>query len=344
MKKPTLTKLVRLIFQAALIVAMLAGCGVIAPPSPTATTVPPTFTATLPPTSTFTPLPPTATPSPTATPKPAIERVLIISIDGLRPDLIDLAPMPNLTALMQAGAYILNAQTIHPSATLPAHTSMLTGLCPDQHGVNWNDYIPENGYAQGTSIFAQAKRAGLYTVMIVGKEKLRQITPPETTDYYEWINDRDVVIADQAAPILEKGFDLAFVHFPTTDGMGHEYGWLSPEQLSVVRRADEAIGTLLAALDKGGLRDSTLVIVTADHGGHDKIHGSSMPQDMTIPWIVSGPNVIPQTLTGPVNITDTAATAAWALNLSPLPDAVGAPILEAFGDAPTTPRTDPRCP
>jgi predicted AlkP superfamily pyrophosphatase or phosphodiesterase len=254
-----------------------------------------------------------------------------------------MAPMPNLTALMQAGAYTLNAQTIHPSATLPAHASMLTGLCPDQHGVNWNDFVPENGYAKGTSIFALAKQAGLYTVMIVGKEKLRQVTPPETTDYYEWINDRDVVIADQAAPILEKGFDLAFVHFPTTDGMGHEYGWLSPEQLSVIRRADEAIGTLLAALDEAGLREDTLIIVTADHGGHEKIHGSWMPQDMTIPWIISGPNVEPQVLSAPVNVTDTAATAAWALNLPPLPDAAGVPIYEAFGETPTV-RADLRCP
>jgi hypothetical protein len=314
MKKPTLIKLVRLIFQAALIVALLAGCGVIAPPSPTATPIPPTFTATLASTSTFTPLPSTATPSPTAAPKPAIERVLIISIDGLRPDAMLMVPTPNLTALMQAGAYTLNAQTVHPSATLPAHASMLTGLCPDQHGVNWNDYIPENGYAQGTSIFTQAKQAGLYTIMIVNKEKLRQVTPPESTDIFLYVNDRDTVIAEQAAPILEKGF-----------------------------RADEAIGTLLAALDKGGLRESTLIIVVADHGGHDDLHGTWLPQDMTVPWIISGPGVIPQTITGPVNVTDTAATAAWALNLPPLPDAVGAPILEAFSKTPTT-RADPRCP
>ena len=325
-----------------LIVALLAGCGVITPPSPTATSVPPTSTVTLPPTSTST-QPPTDTPPPTSTPKPAIQRVLIISIDGLRPDAMLMVPTPNLTALMKSGAYTLNAQTIHPSATLPAHSSMLTGLCPDQHGVLWNDYIPENGYAKGTSIFALAKQAGLYTVMIVGKEKLRQVTSPETTDYYEWINDRDVVIADQAAPILEKGFDLAFVHFPTTDGMGHEYGWLSPEKLSVIRRADEAIGTLLAALDKGGLRESTLIIVTADHGGHEKIHGSWMPQDMTIPWIISGPGVVPQVLSVPINITDTTATAAWALNLTMPSDAVGIPVTEAFGKD-SGPRTAPRCP
>lgn len=341
MKSSPIKPLHRLI-QAMLIVALLAGCGVITPPSPTATSVPPTSTVTLPPTSTST-QPPTDTPPPTSTPKPAIQRVLIISIDGLRPDAMLMVPTPNLTALMKSGAYTLNAQTIHPSATLPAHSSMLTGLCPDQHGVLWNDYIPENGYAKGTSIFALAKQAGLYTVMIVGKEKLRQVTSPETTDYYEWINDRDVVIADQAAPILEKGFDLAFVHFPTTDGMGHEYGWLSPEQLSVIRRADEAIGTLLAALDKGGLRESTLIIVTADHGGHEKIHGSWMPQDMTIPWIISGPGVVPQVLSVPINITDTTATAAWALNLTMPSDAVGIPVTEAFGKD-SGPRTAPRCP
>ena len=343
MKKPTLAKAIHLIFQAALIVALMAGCGVVAPPSPTATSVPPTSTATLSPTSTRTLPHPTDTPLPTATPKPAIARVLIISIDGLRPDLIDLAPMPILTALMQEGAYTLDAQTVHPSATLPAHASMLTGLCPDQHGVNWNDYIPENGYAQGTSIFALAKQAGLYTVMIVNKEKLRQVTPPETTDVFLYVNDRDVVIAEQAAPILEKGFDLAFVHFATTDAMGHVYGWLSPEQLSVVRRADEAIGALLTALDEAGLREDTLIIVTADHGGHEDFHGTWLPQDMTIPWAVIGPEVIPQYLTQPVNVTDTAATAAWALKFPPLPDAAGLPILEAFGQT-SPPRADPRCP
>jgi hypothetical protein len=343
MNKTTAARLFNLLIQAALIVVTLAGCGAAAPSTPTAALLPPTSTATFQPTGTFTPLPPTDTPLPTAAPKPAIARVLIISIDGLRPDLIDLAPMPILSALMQQGAYTLNAQTIHPSATLPAHASMLTGLCPDQHGVNWNDYIPGNGYAQGTSLFTLAKQAGLYTVMIVNKEKMRQVTPPESTDVYEWINDRDVVIAEQAAPILQEGFDLAFVHFATTDAMGHVHGWLSPEQLSVVRRADEAIGTLLAALDEAALREDTLIIVTADHGGHEDFHGTWLPQDMTIPWAVIGPGVIPQTLTQPVNVTDTAATAAWALNLPPLPDAAGLPIMEAFGQA-SPPRADPRCP
>ena len=128
-----------------------------------------------------------------------------------------------------------------------------------------------------------------------------------------------------------QDFGVLFIHFATTDDMGHVYGWLSPEQLSVVFRADEAIGELLAALDTYGLRDETLLIVTADHGGHDTTHGSSMPEDMTIPWIASGPGIQAGELTTLIHTMDTAATAAYALGL-PIPaEWDGVPVLEAFG-------------
>jgi hypothetical protein len=338
---------------------LVAGCGLV--PAPVAASRPlavtnspqpfPPLTATSPPPSAapLTSLPPTvtATAPATLTASPTssaiAKRVLILSIDGLRPEIISLSPMYNLLALMKTSAYTLSAQTIYPSATLPAHASMLLGTCPSQTGVDWNDYDPENGFAQGTSIFALAKQAGLKTVMIVGKKKLRQITPPETTDEYLFINDRDAVVAEQAVPILKTGFDLAFIHFATTDDMGHVHGWLSWEQLSVARRADAALATLLTALDESGQREGTLIIITADHGGHDIEHGTRRPEDMTIPWLLNGPGVIAQTIVEPVNITDTAATAAWALGLTPPSDWVGLPVTEAFGQPPTI-RAEPRCP
>lgn len=336
-----------------LLVFLLAGCS-FSPESlpfqlstPTLTpslTWTPSQTPTL--TATFTPsLTPTATSTetPTPLPFPAVKRVLIISLDGFRPDTIELAPMPFLQELLKTSAYTLKAQTIYPSSTLPSHASMLLGVCPAKHGVDWNDDQPERGYAKGTSLFKQAKMAGMYTLFIVGKSKLRQLTPPETIDFYQYINDRDTTIAAQAIPFLEKGFDLAFIHFPTPDGMGHVYGWLSNQQLSVLRRADEALASIFKALDESGLRENTLVIITADHGGHAQTHGSHAPEDMTIPWIMNGPGVIPMEINNPVNTTDTAATAAWALRL-PIPQEWdGVPILEAFGRIPK-PRLDPRCP
>lgn len=310
-------------------------------PLPTAA---PVFTVTWtpfqPPTETLTP---PATQTPTATPVSRPSRVLILSIDGFRPDTIELTPMRNLQSLMQEGAYSLVAQTIFPSATLPSHASMLTGLCPEDHGVDWNDYIPEQGYANGTDIFDLAHAAGLRTVMVVGKEKLQQLTEPESLDVFEYINDRDVVIAARAAELIPEGFGLMFVHFPTPDWMGHEYGWLSPEQYSVLFRSDEALQTILNALEEAGMRDDTLLIISADHGGHNTTHGTSQLEDMTIPWIVAGPGVHHAVLSTEINTTDTAATAAWALGLPLQPEWDGLPVLEAFG-LPDEPHPQPRCP
>jgi predicted AlkP superfamily pyrophosphatase or phosphodiesterase len=197
--------------------------------------------------------------------------------------------------------------------------------------VTWNDYIPENGYAQGTDLFDLAHAAGMKTVMYVGKEKLRQVTEPESTDIFVYINDRDLVIIDQLLANFPMDFRLMFIHFPTADGMGHEYGWLSPEQLSVLFRADQALNNLLMALDSYGLREETLLIITADHGGHKTTHGTSLPEDMTIPWIISGPGIVPMQLTTPVQTMDTAATAAYALGLTIPEEWDGIPVTEAFG-------------
>lgn len=300
-------------------------------PSPLPTQLPaivemPSHTPTIPPAATHTEEP-TQTPIPT----PHASRVLILSIDGLRPDAIAAAPMPNLMALMETSAYTLNAQTVYPSVTLVSHASMLGGVCPSKHGVDWNDYIPERGYALGTDLFDIAYTAGLQTVMHVGKEKLVQLTEPSSLDIFTYVNDRDLVVTQRLLDDFPQDFGFLFLHFPLVDGMGHEYGWMSPQQLSVAFRADEALGNLLAELDARGIREETLIIITADHGGHDTTHGSSMPIDMTIPWIASGPGIVPGALTTTVHTFDTAATAAYVLGLPIPPEWDGVPVYEAFG-------------
>ena len=310
----------------------LLACGISSPIVAPVTDqkVGPTSTLTLSPPSTWT-AQPTLSITSTSTPQRAIRRVIILSVDGLRPDAIELAPMPNLLELMKTSAYSLTAQTVHPSATLPAHSSMLTGLCPSSHGVDWNDYIPENGVAQGTDLFDLAHAAGMQTVMYVGKEKLQQVTDAASIDTFVFINDRDKVVMQKLLADFPQDFGVLFIHFATTDDMGHVYGWLSPEQFSVIYRADEAIGELLHALDSYELRDETLLIITADHGGHNTTHGSSMPKDITIPWIASGPGIQAGQLTTLIHTMDTAATAAYALGLHTPAEWDGVPVYEAFG-------------
>lgn len=321
-------------FLPLLIALAILACRTPAPATPAMTAPPPSLTpvwteTSIPTTAATETLPPTTTLTPTLPPRAS--RVLILSIDGLRPDAIALAPMPNLLSLMQNAAYTLNAQTVYPSVTLIAHSSMLTGVCPSKHGVYWNDYLPALGYANSTDLFDLAHAAGLKTVMYVGKEKLRQITEPSSLDIFAYVNDRDLVVAQRLLDDFPQNFGVLFVHFPLVDGMGHVYGWMSPQQLSAAFRADEALGNLLAELDARGLREETLIIVTSDHGGHDTTHGSSRPEDMTIPWIVLGPGVQPGQLTMPVNTMDTAATAAYMLDLPVPPEWDGVPVYEAFG-------------
>ena len=304
-----------------------------ATPTPAITSTPTlTPTATLTATATITSTPTeTATPTLTPTPVYQVRRVLILSIDGLRPDAISLAPMPNLQKLMQTSAYSLTAQTVYPSVTLISHTSMLSGLCPAKHGVTWNDYIPENGIAEGTDLFDIAHAAGLETWMFVGKEKLKQITASTSLTGFVKGSDRDSELADRLIEEFPENFGVLFVHFATVDGMGHEYGWLSPEYLSVAFRADESLGKILAELDRRNLRNETLVIISADHGGHDTTHGSTMPEDMTIPWFATGPGIRPGPLATPVHTMDTAATAAFALGLDIPSEWDGVPVYEALG-------------
>src|SRR5918995_1492283 len=75
-------------------------------------------------------------------PGPALTRnVVLVSIDGLRPDAIERFGAPTLQRLMREGSYSLSARTIMPSTTLPSHTSMLSGERPEVHGVSWNNVV-----------------------------------------------------------------------------------------------------------------------------------------------------------------------------------------------------------
>jgi arylsulfatase A-like enzyme len=102
---------------------------------------------------------------------------------------------------------------------------------------------------------------------------------------------------------------------------------MQPEYLMAVHETDRCLAVLLEAIDMSDAGDSTVVIVTADHGGHDRTHWDGrLDSDRFIPWIIRGPGIAPGTvITAPVATTDTAATAAAALGLPPIPGETGRP-------------------
>ncbi len=205
---------------------------------------------------------------------------------------------------------------------------MLSGLPPKFHGVDWNDYEPDRGFVS-LPLFNAASDAGLEIVMVVGKEKFAHFNVPGVVDRYTFVSNGDQGVVDQAIAEVAAGFDLLFVHLPNTDFFGHSSGWMSATYLFQLTRTDEALGRLFAALPP-----DAAIILSADHGGHGLVHGSNIPDDMLIPWIIAGPGIQPGlALTGPVSTMDTAATAAHLLGLSLPPDVRGRPRLEAFTGA-----------
>jgi hypothetical protein len=299
-------------------------------------------------TTTFTPGPvtetftsaPTFTAEPTSTatlvatlepPASRIKHVIVITYDGMRGDAVAAAPMPNLMEMMRNGAYTTSARTINYAVTLPAHASLFSGLCQSKHGVDWDVTTYYKGYSLGVDVFDEAHAAGLKTVMIVNKEKLRQLAEPETTDVFQIVYGVETTIMNAAIEQIPLGFDLMFVHFGSPDSRGHKYGWMSDSYLKALRQGDEALGLLLSALDQYGIRDSTLVIVTADHGGHDRGHVGTVIEDLLIPWVAYGAGVQPGPLTNPVSIMDTGPTISYALELPDQPEWDGFPVYQAFG-------------
>ncbi|MBE7473492.1 MAG: hypothetical protein DPW09_10915 [Anaerolineae bacterium] len=303
--------------------------------SPTATRLPSataTSTPTPAPSPTATSLPATPTPAPTVTPQAGIKYVVIISVDGMRPDALAQADTPHLDKLIAQGAYSDHAQTISLSETLPAHASMLSGMLAEKHGILWG--VPYIGWPgmNGPTLFNVAHDAGLSTAMVFGKEKMNYLVLPNSVDKLFGINSGDTEIKNQAVTIIQAGLpNVLFVHLPDTDRVGHMFGWMSANQLQSVTFADSMIGEIVTALENGGYMPNTLLIVTADHGGHGKSNGDDSPEDRTIPWLAVGPGIpAGVTLTGNINIYDTAPTVLYALNL-PIPEVWdGLPILEIF--------------
>jgi predicted AlkP superfamily pyrophosphatase or phosphodiesterase len=261
--------------------------------------------------------------APTPAPSP---KVAVLSVDGLRGDVMATAELPNLKGLALRGAYTWTARTVMPSATLPAHASMLSGQDPTVHRLTWDDYAPEKGAITVPTVLSVARAAGLRTVMVVGKRKLQHLAAPGSVDSLILAERGDADVANEAVTQATAGFDLLFVHFPDVDLAGHAEGWMSAAYLAKVRELDAAAGRVLAALPS-----QTTVILTADHGGKGRTHGHDIPEDMTIPWIVAGPKVTRQgELKSPVKQTDTAATVLYVLGLTLPAGCPGEVVREAF--------------
>ncbi len=259
------------------------------------------------------------------------QRVLIITLDGARPDALAIADTPVFDTLWQQGAYTWEAQTVEPSVTLPTHCSLFYGATPTEHGVMSNEW-PDPYARPVPSLLEVCHDHGMSTAAVYGWPPLQSLIPAEAVDFTDFTHEyvSDVLATGEGAVeiIRSNGPAAMFLYLAQPDTDGHGSGWMSDEYIRAIELCDRATGMALDAIATNGHLEQTVVAVVADHGGHEHRHGTDMPEDMTIPWILSGPGVCRGVeLAGPVVIHDTAPTVAKVLGL-PIPEQWSGRVVE----------------
>ena len=210
-------------------------------------------------------------------PIPAIEHVVVIGIDGLRPDRLLLADTPVMHGLMKTGAYSMWMRTTALAVTLPSFVSMMTGVNPRKHAVDWDRDMPmvTTFYSKTPTIFELASSVGYVTAMASGKSKFVALAKPGTIThaFYPKVDPQvsvaawskaekttpegiafaaaekvpDPIVVGEAVKFIENFKPhFLFVHLPSVDKVGHDSGWGSKEQLEQIAQTYAHVGEILA--------------------------------------------------------------------------------------------------
>lgn len=298
-----------------------------------------------------------AAPDPSGPVRP--RNVLLVSIDTCRADRLGAyghgpAETPNLDALAAAGARFERAVSPAP-LTLPAHSSMLTGTYPSDHGVRDNFHHRPEGFPP--TLAERLGAAGYTTAAFVASFVMesrfgldRGFSTYDDGDLTEssgvFLNERDATtVTDRALAWLagrtEEPF-FAFVHY-----FDPHAPYAAPDAFSTripdpydaeIAYVDHELGRLLDFLDDEGLADATMVLVTADHGESLGEHGEpthgyfAYQSTLRVPLVVRAPGHPPgKVVREPVSLVDIVPTVlAWAQ--LPAPD--GAPGVDLAADPP----------
>ena len=230
--------------------------------------------------------------------------VVVVSVDGLRPDAID-GPedgaLPGFRRIL-SGPHTLQARAdADLTITLPNHVSMVTGRPvggPAGHGwtENGDPPAPQHGGtlhkrkgAYVASMFDVAHDRGAATAVIATKSKFGLFAQSYDGDdgAHDAVGDdngrnkvdcfacvRSSRLARELAVAWlrsQAGPSLALLHFGAADGAGHSKGWdmaAGSPYRAAVAEIDGELATLLQAIDADpALRGSVAIVLTSDHGG-----------------------------------------------------------------------------
>ena len=263
--------------------------------------------------------------------------VIFITIDGVRPDGYAKANTPVMDSLIAQGASTMRGTTVFPPITLPVHSSLFFGVSPMQHGVVNNTFPLNPNVRNFTTVFDHLAQHKMKNMIYSSWEEFRNTytnignvdllhMEKLCDDYYnptpesEAIYDTNYFTYTQsfADNFVKRLPNVAYLYLEMPDVYGHNYRWMSDEYVHAISTSDKAVGILMKTLKDAGLEHDVTVIITSDHGGHDKSHGKDIPEDMIIPWIAVGKGIKQgYEIQANLNILDTTVTICDLLGVTP---------------------------
>jgi arylsulfatase A-like enzyme len=227
-----------------------------------------------------------------------VSRVLLLVIDGLRPDAITSDRMPNLASLAERSWRPARAVTVRPSATVAALGSLATGVAPETHGLKEGEVPSLQQLRALKPLPLELRRSGIGTTVVTGEL-------PAPTRFLAGgllrLSGVDRLLASANSPmrIIDSAMHLlrnsncrecVVAYVNDTDIAGHAWGWMSEPYLTAARSIDRALIALVPLLQD----TEALLIVTADHGGGGVLpsdHDHAHPLNEEIPLLVAGTGV-----------------------------------------------------
>jgi hypothetical protein len=223
------------------------------------------------------------------------KKLLILGVDGCRPDALLKCRAPNLRALAESGTYTWYALSRPPTKSGPCWSSIFTGVWNDKHGVTDNTFANQR-FDLYPMLFKRMKGAdpSFYSGWFVYWPDLGTAMPHGAdVSSGGWSDPKTL---EAAVGLLKNGDpDALFVHFGAIDAAGHASGFDpdGPEYLAAIEEADGRVGEVLSAMKSrpGYPDEGWMVVALTDHGGFKTHHGGSTLGEMRTFFIVSGDGV-----------------------------------------------------
>ena len=239
--------------------------------------------------------------------------VLLLSIDGLRADMIDRGHSPNLARLARQGVRATGMAPSYPSLTFPNHYTLVTGLRPDHHGIIHNSMsvddlgdfrlsdrsaVSNPAWWGGEPIWVGVEKAGHVSATWAWPGSEAPIGGIQARLHHKY--DESVTLPERMQQVLgwlQSRPDgqkprLVAAYMEPVDQAGHAHGPDSPEYAAALRTVDTAIGQLLDGMERGGLLDATNIIIVSDHGMASVPDGHAIAtEEMVAPEIAENVSV-----------------------------------------------------